>query len=241
MIDNNEGTVSAVMCSDRLTAPQKRNLSFTDDFSGSPLSCEWSFLRTLPGRRAEVAPEGHGLKLTGAAATLKDAAPSVFVCRRQQSLRMRVRTLLSFIPAREGEEAGIAIRLSDEAHLTLGRVRKRNRHIIVSTAVDYAIPRRLLKEQLPETGEIHLELVSDGRDYMMNYSLDGMEWRTAGRYPMSRMSPEVNWCFTGACVGMYATGNGNECVTPAYFRYFEYRDDDPLPSGCPDLQEGLTI
>lgn len=234
MIDNNEGVVSLRMESDKLWAPQRLRLSFTDEFAEKRLHLRWHFLRRVPEGRFRCG-EGRGLELLGLAAALQDRKPSVFVSVRQTSHRVRVRTILHFAPVVEGEEAGVAARLSDEAFVRFGVRKADDGPALIVVSCDQG----RLSEQLhpyphpyPSGGNspVHLELTSDETWYTMRYSLDGELWHELARHPVARLSPETNWCFTGVCLGMYATGNGRDSVTPARFERFEYLDldsDDP--------------
>ncbi|RAW09897.1 glycoside hydrolase family 43 protein, partial [Paenibacillus taichungensis] len=54
---------------------------------------------------------------------------------------------------------------------------------------------------------------------------DGENWTVLGSGSARALSPEDfvhKMCFTGAVVGLYATGNGKVSSTPAYFEWFEY-------------------
>lgn len=247
MIDNNEGTVrtimqvpdSAVFGSDSASGTESRNpyrqfgqepLSLT-----WPLAPEWSFLRTSDPERYSWDSESGRLKLVGNRWTLDDEAPATFLCIRQKHFRMRVTVQMDYTPVHEGEEAGLAVRLSNRGYVFWG-IKKTGEgvRLCLSQRNGDDLVRRLIDPSEPggSTGglageRIHLSVASDGKVYRFAFSADGTVWHSpAEEVPMAHLSTEVNGGFTGACAGLYASGAGADSSAPARFSQFVYTPEE---------------
>jgi alpha-N-arabinofuranosidase len=76
-----------------------------------------------------------------------------------------------------------------------------------------------------EAEQLFLRIESTEKEYKLSYSKDGQGWLRLGSGSARALSPEDfvhKMCFTGAVVGLYATGNGKVSRTPAHFDWFEY-------------------
>lgn len=246
MVDNNEGTVQTVMRVPRLPgdAPQadaERSGQSALQSSASrpaasarpfgedpvelawPLGPEWSFLRVADDARCTWDDAAGGLRLTGNKWTLDDEGPAVFACIRQRHHRMEATASLAFRPAHDGEEAGLAVRLNNRGHVFWGV-----KHADGAARLCLAFRngdefRRHFAAELPAGGRVRLKIESDGHHYACFWSFGGEEWQPlAERVPVAALSPEVNGGFTGACVGLYASGAGRGQSAPAVVDAFRY-------------------
>ncbi len=224
LIDVNEGSVGLLMGD--TSRDRRPSLSFRDDFDEAQLPIRWTFLRRRPEAHRLTLLDGGGLRLVGNAHALGDAAPAAFVCRRQRNVCMQAETELSFRPQSEGEEAGLAARLSDEAFVAVGVARRQGARVITATTAHLGVIESRIAASLPDEADVKLRIESDDEDYVLRYSTDGAGWQEAARYPAKQLSPESNWCFTGVCIGLYASGNGSDSTTNADFRYYDYQDLD---------------
>ena len=77
-------------------------------------------------------------------------------------------------------------------------------------------------QPIPE-GIIRLRITADKAWYTFSYAIDDDEWidltRGEVRYLCSESGAAM---FTGTYFGMYATGNGVPCISPADFDWFDY-------------------
>lgn len=132
--DNNAGTVQLHMSVDRQPfslaeqarppasaplAPAKRH-SWRDDFGGQRLDFRWAAPCRLCEACISLEARPGWLTLIGNRHTLLDEAPSVFLGTRLRHHQIAVRSRLYFQPQHEGEEAGLAVRLNEHGHFTLG-------------------------------------------------------------------------------------------------------------------------
>lgn len=239
-IDNNEGTVqfemnvplksegtagsssgSTVYLSERQNWEYSGHSSWVEHFDAPFLSLRWTSMRTLLEDRISLSERPGALALTGNSNSLRDNAPVVFLGARQQHHSMSVETVIEFAPVQEGEEAGLAIRLNEQSHAQIGVQYRAGKRVVMAAAVDRG-EYRLLAEHEIAASEHKLRITSDARSYRLMAELIPGEWSTLAEVPAISLSPERNGGFTGVLAGVYATGNGQDCVTTAYVDYFKY-------------------
>ena len=242
-VDNNEGTVQQEMTVNRLGNNPEMNrgdegqanesqisgtdstgsgsIGWRDEFDEERLDHRWAFIRTLPEERVSLSELPGYISLKGNRYGLKDTEPSLFVGVRQQHRCMTASSELLFAPQVDGEEAGLAVRLNEQGHLTLGIRRADGKRILMAVAVDRG-ETTLLGEVPVLEDRMELRIVSQEREYELAYSTDGSTWNVLATAAANIVSPERNGGFTGALMGFYATGNGVDSNTSAYYNYFDY-------------------
>ncbi|MNJ42362.1 Beta-xylosidase [compost metagenome] len=226
VVDNNEGTVMLEMtveASDMSSGAKSEaaELSWKDEFDSKQLDHRWTYLLTSQDEQALLGNRSGYAALTGNKLTLRDNGPALFLGVRQQHSPVTVTTEMQYAPQYEGEEAGLAVRLNERGHLTLGIRRTNEQYSLIALMTDQGLTTAL--GEIPINAErIWLRIIAGTKEYELLYSLDGVSWNSVGAAPADVVSPEQNGGFTGALVGMYATGNGQEAKTPAYFDYFSY-------------------
>lgn len=194
-----------------------------DEFASRGLARDWVFVRN-PSRRDWSLRERPGcLRLWGSAATLSDVASPALVCRRQQHFEVTATTLLDFEPRREDEQAGLCVRASDAFHVAL----------LVGPGRELALIRtsngrtRTLGHARVGPGPVTLSLEATAHEYVFRGGTAG-RLEELGRVRTRALSAETILAktgrhhFTGAMIGLYATGNGRRSNAPADFHRFEY-------------------
>lgn len=225
VVDNNEGTLRLEMAAEGAFIPLEASASepnWRDDFAEARLDHRWTFLLSPQDEQALLGARPGYAALQGNSLTLRDAGPALFLGVRQQHREVTVTTELHFAPQNEGEEAGIAVRLNERGHLTLGIRRKEGASVLTAAMTDQGLTIVLAEEPI-RAERVLLRVAAKEREYALLYSLNGKTWHEAGFAPSLALSPEENGGFTGALLGMYATGNGRNSETPAYFDYFSYQ------------------
>ncbi len=196
------------------------------EFSGRSLGPEWISVRNpVRGSRSLRARPGV-LRLVGGAATLRDARSPTVVCRRQEHLAMVARTRLEFDPARENEQAGICVRANEAFHAALVVARgERGRELRVLRTLEgrtSTIGRAPLGR-----GPVTLEVRATPGHYTFCGGTGGRV-DAVGRVRTDALAAETilertgRHHFTGAVLGLYATGGGRRATAPADFHWFEY-------------------
>lgn len=229
-IDNNEGIVSLDMSVQRLplttSSWSDRNAAIVvgrEEFD-EELGPQWIFVRNPSEGKCSLSEKPGCLTLHGQEASLSDVGQITFVGRRQQHLHARFTTSMSFIPITEGEEAGLCIRRDEEAHYELG-IRRSAKGNVIFARLTVRGESTIVHESIAKAEQLLLQIESTEKDYNLSYSEDGQNWISLGSGTARSISPEDfvhKMCFTGAVVGLYATGNGQVSQTPAYFEWFEY-------------------
>ncbi|GIP60653.1 glycoside hydrolase family 43 protein [Paenibacillus sp. FSL W8-0186] len=229
VVDNNEGTVRLEMAAEGTFIPLPSLASaaepyWRDDFTDAQLGYRWAFLLAPQEEQILLGTRPGYVMLTGNSLALRDTGPALFLGVRQQHRIVAVSTELHFVPENDGEEAGIAVRLNERGNLTLGIRRKGGAQLLIAMMTDQGQTTVLAEKPVPAK-RVWLRVIAKEREYALLYSLDGEAWHETGAAPARALSPEGNGGFTGALLGMYATGNGRDSKTPAYFGYFSYQAD----------------
>ncbi|WP_422372082.1 glycoside hydrolase family 43 protein [Hoeflea sp.] len=207
-----------------LTAVQRK-------FEGDTLPEEFQWLRTpYPERIFEMT--GQALRLH-ARESIGSWFEQSLVARRQEHLRFRAETALTFAPKTFQQAAGLvhyynrhkfhflAVTWHEEAGRCLS---------ILSCPGDWPDNRLQFPLEapvpLPESGEVELAAAVDGADLAFSYKVEGADWQRVGPVlDASVISDEggrgEHASFTGAFIGMVAFDTSGSAI-PADFREFVY-------------------
>ncbi len=155
------------------------------------------------------------------------------MCRRQRHLALTARTLVEFEPQRAGEQAGLCVRANEDFHVALlvglgedGRALR-----LVRTLHGRS---RTLGTMKLDQGPVTLSVEATARHYSFSGGA-GRSLRVLGRVPTTALSAETilrssgRHHFTGAMIGLVATGGGLRSTVPADFHWFEYVPSRPSP------------
>lgn len=153
---------------------------------------------------------GNTLSLRGSKYTLSDIASPTFVGTAQKEFDADI--TCSLMPG-DGE-AGLTVIMDDTHHYEVfldesGEVKAR---IVIGT-VKHICERTL---SVDVSRPVNLRIVSKACSYSLFASQDG-EYTELACQHSRYLSTEVACGFTGVMYGVYATGNGADCSTPAVF------------------------
>ena len=197
-----------------------------DDFDDAALRHEWQFIRNPVGRDWSLDARRGCLRLMGSAATLDDVESQSAIVRRQQHFDVVCRTRLDFEPRSDNEEAGLVVRAREGFHydLALRHVHGKRTIDLVSTIEG---KRESVRALATGRGPLQLQVEADARSYTFSAVVGGRR-RELGSLPTRPLSSEYisqrgPMHFTGAMIGLYATGHGRRSHSPADFDWFEYR------------------
>jgi alpha-N-arabinofuranosidase len=208
--------------------PQQRKPGFSDSFDDAELVSVWTFRRyPRPGSWSLEARPGY-LRLATGAAALAERSRAAFLGIRQTESDFSFSATLEFAPREDGSEAGIALVQKDTNWLAMTIFRERGerrlRLLLAEAGPNGRDPgqRRVLAEQaLPaDAGRLVLGLQSRGGEYRYAWSADGgVSFRDLHRGPADHV---LSRGYTGALLGLYATGNGRETGDVADFDQVAY-------------------
>ncbi|HEY4013059.1 MAG TPA: glycoside hydrolase family 43 protein [Polyangiaceae bacterium] len=196
-----------------------------DDFDARDLSPTWSMLRNPEPGSISLARRRGFLRLAGTAVTLDEVGAPAFVGRRQEHFRVACRAALEFEPRGHGEEAGLTVRANERFHYDLAVGLGREGRTATLRASTRAKTRNVARVTL-RPGPLVLELRATEERYAFAVRT-GQRRLPLGELPTRGLSAETvgaggpNY-FTGAFIGLYATGNGAASTASADFDWFDY-------------------
>lgn len=208
-----------------LPASAPSPMTARDDFDGLRLGAEWEFVRQPLDPEVLHSTRPGWLTLVAEAAGLADQFPC-FVGRRQQHYSFMAQTRLEYSPARDGEEAGIAVRMNDNHFFAFG---VRRRGPVKEIILRQVIGRLDLCTVVGETDETDLmfRVVGDVDSYTFSATTRLGSVYTSDVVESRFLASEFAGGFTGVLIGMYVAFPSGRS-TPAHFDWFDYL---PNPSG----------
>jgi acetyl esterase/lipase len=150
-------------------------------------------------------------------------------------------TRLEFNPAREGEEAGIALRQNERHHYEIGirRAPTGGREVYLRYRVG-AVSNDAASEAIGD-GPVRLRVRAMPEIYRFSYAVGGEDFRDLGGVETRYLASEVANGFNGVFVGPFATGRGRDSEAPADFDWFDYRQSPQPPLDAATLAEQKTL
>ena len=224
---NGNGTIEPTLPAPKLARHTWDEPPARDNFDNDKLALPWNFLRNPYESDYSLTARPGYFRLNGPAVTFNDQDSPTFVGRRQTDFNCEVSTRLEFAPKSENEEAGLVVRAFDGFHYTIGvTLRDGQRRVFF---------RKVLRSQTIDPvkyadvgpGPVVLSIKASPLSYEFSYGSSEGDKKALGTALTKDLSVENigferGMCFTGAYFGMYATGNGKKCTTPADFDWFEY-------------------
>lgn len=201
-----------------------------DNFDSKTLALKWNYLRNPVESDYSLTERPGYLRLYGSDVNMSDQNSPTFVGQRQTDFNCVASTQLKFDPNSENEEAGLVARQDDRHHYEIAVTLKDGKRQVLL--------RKTVKGKLTEPvkyadigpGPVILSIKASPLSYEFScQSADGSR-QVIGTALTKDLSVEMigfdyGMCFTGVYFGMYATGNGQKCSTPADFDWFEYSPD----------------
>jgi len=240
-IVNGNGTITPRM--DVKTLPQNvwPDEPARDEFLQSKPDLPWNFVRNLDASRCSLKERPGWLRLKGSAFTLDDAeAAPVFVARRQQYFENEITTQVDFQPRREGDEAGLALRMNDRHHYEFG-IRRGANGREVYLRYNIASIRTIAATKPIGAGLVRLRIRSYSEIYRFSYAVGDESFRDLGGVETRYLSSEVADGFNGVFVGVFATGRGRDSSAPADFNWFEAKQVSEPPLDPAIIKEQATL
>ena len=231
---NSNQPITASMTAPKLTPHPWPQESERDEFDSADFRLDWTFLRNPHEQDCSLAALPGSLRLYGSAVTLNDKDSPTFVARRQTDLNCRAATKLSFSPQHTNEEAGLVLRGNDNNHCEVGvTFHDGKRQVFFRKVLDGKILKPVTFAELP-SGDVILSVKAQTFSYEFFYQASDGKEASLGTARTRDLSTETltaqknaSFNFTGVFIGMYATGNGTRCSTPADFDWFEYQPNPP--------------
>jgi xylan 1,4-beta-xylosidase len=217
---NGNGTIELSMPSPRLPQCPWPQEPARDDFNDAVLGLQWIFIRNPKERDYSLCERPGHLRLWGSPVSLNHQDSPAFVARRQTHLACSVSARVSFDPRSASEEAGIVLRANEKFHYEIGiTAGAGGRRVFFRTTVNGVTVEKAGREL--GRSDVVLSVDCSPRSYSFFYRPVDGEKTGLGTAETLDLSSEAAGGFTGVTMGMYATGNGRECSSPADFDWFE--------------------
>ena len=241
-IVNGNGTITPHMDVKTLLQHPLPEAASRDEFTAPKLALEWNFVRNLESNRWSLTDSPGRLRLMGSSVTLDDSeAPPVFVGRRQQHFECEVTTQVDFHPRRDGEEAGLALRMNDRHHYELGiRLSSTGQRQVY---LRYAIGsiRTVAATKQIDAGLVRLRVRAYPEIYRFSYAVGDGPFLDLGGVETRYLASEVAGGFTGVFIGLFATGSGRDSSVPADFDWFDYKPVSESALNAATIGEQATL
>jgi alpha-N-arabinofuranosidase len=211
------------MKADKLPGEVKvTNYNQNDDFSGDKLGFEWNYINNPIPQNYSLSERKGYLRLYGSEKSLSENPGVTFVGRRQQHFNFNASTAIDFNPITDNEEAGITM-YKDALHHYKLFIRKTGKErelvLIYNIGKIKAIEKRI---QLKK-GAVKLTISGTPELYEFAYSQGNDSVTSLGKVETKYLSTETAGGFTGAYIGLYATGNNVKSKSAADFENFNYK------------------
>jgi xylan 1,4-beta-xylosidase len=191
-------------------------------FDEPALGLVWNSLRGPVDDRVGPSTDGGGLELHLGPEPLSSTGVPAFIARRQQHIRFRVQTRISFVAAHPAEEVGLAVFQNQDHHATLAlTVDESARAQAVLTVRAGGTSTRLASAPV-NADEALLAVEADEDGYTFRLS-DGTRWISLATIERSFFSTERAGGFVGVYLGLYGTSNGRDSQGRARIHWFEYQ------------------
>ena len=220
-IVNNNQAIEIEMVADCLPQHKWQEEIKRDDFNDLTLKNCWNFRRVPLNDHWSLEKREGWLQLLGNENTLNDIEPNVFMGRRQQHFGCKVSTFMEFEPVLEGEEAGLTVIMNEEHHYEIAISKVNGKKcVIVRKRIGDLIA--IVAKEPYESSTIVLNITAEKTKYTLGYIANDGSYIKLASATTRHLSSEVAGGFTGVYFGLYATGNGKECISPAFFDWFDY-------------------
>ena len=228
VINPGKGILEDTFPMPNLPAHEAKEIPAKEDFDTDTLPLHFMYLRNPKEENYSLTNRPGYLEMKLDADTLSTKGTPSYVCQRQLSFDFTAETKLSFSPAVENEQAGIAIYQSQSFNYQLLAGKKGDATVLslVKTERDEVT---VLKEEILDAlyPDLTLRITENEQDLTFAYSVDGKSEKIlADKVDARILSTDVAGGFVGNTIGLYATSNGEESSTVAAFDYFLYEDDN---------------
>ena len=199
---------------------QINSYNFRDDFNSKTLGLKWNF-RRLPLENIYSLDKREGfLRIFSNQNIIKERHRAALMGFKQNQTNFEYFTSMNFNPENNKSEAGISIFQKDDNYLNFTVVKKDGNFFIKVNA--YNNNKLILKdEQLISDykGKIKLKILSEEGEYKLFYSTRGFRYRLFDKLKNDIL---LSKGYTGAHIGLYITGNGEDSNDYVDFDYVDY-------------------
>lgn len=188
---------SALCCEGPLVSPQQPRPVWTADLSRQELC--WLHLREPVEANYRFTPDALMLTPSTVALADPDGSPTLLAVR-QPDVDCTAEAELSFVPAQDGDEAGLTVFISCSGHYRFGVTRRNGQRMLLVEKSGDGFPPLSIPA---EGGRIKLRIKAEKSKYTLSFALEGGVFHQAGVIPVLTRA-DAGKCFTGTLIGLYA-------------------------------------
>ena len=209
-------------------ALQHRNDAFTDDFDSGTLGLQWNFRRVpMPGIYSLDERPGH-LRLYAHPNVIAERGRAALMGVRQQESDFEYSARMAFAPQQDNVEAGVSLFQKDYNYLNFTVVGRGEENVLRLVLMEREQGLSTVEERVLDDydGEIVFRVVSKDSRYVYEYSLD--RGASFVRFAETDAARLISRGYTGAYLGVYSTGNGQDSGEYADFDWVRYKGYERL-------------
>ena len=199
---------------------QNKATHFTDNFDSTQLNINWNFRRYPIEDVYKINDEENRLNLFCHPNQITERGRAALLGFKQTESDFEYLTQMYFLPKSTGSEAGISLFQKDDNYINFTIIKKGDKNYLQAYVVKNGEILESIKEQLKQyKGYIKFKVIAYKDEYKLFYSLKGIHFNlfTSLEGPYLKSNG-----YTGAYLGLYATGNGKKNQDVASFDYVNY-------------------
>ena len=190
--------------------PMHGNFTWRDEFDAATLAPAWVTIRHPADARFDLASSPGSLTLHPADAGFEAAARPTFIGRRQQHLNATATTSMTYVPANEGDKAGIVAFQNDEYYyyLAVARVNGETRVQLEKHAPGRRGGGGVVASapiSVDASNAVYLRIEARASVYHFAYATREGDWnQLGGDMDGAILSTRMAGGFVGTMIGLYA-------------------------------------
>ena len=199
---------------------QNNDRSFTDNFETESLYLNWNFRRYPLEDIYQINKEESRLNLLCHPNKIKERGRAALLGFKQTESDFEYLTQMYFQPKSSDSEAGISLFQKDDNYINFTIIKKGDKHYLQAYVMKNGEILELIKDELRlYKGNIKFKVIADKDVYKLYYSTKEMHFNLFTILEGSLLKSNG---YTGAHLGVYATGNGKKNQDFASFDYVNY-------------------
>ena len=199
---------------------QNNKTNFVDNFEEDELNLNWNFRRYPIKGIYTLDRENNQLKMLCHPNQIRERGRASLLGFKQTESSFEFLTKMYFDPTGNGSEAGISLFQKDDNYINFTIIKQEGKPHIKAFVVRKGEPVMTFKQQLKKySNNIKFKVIADKNIFKLYYSLNEMNFNLFTTLDGSYLKSKG---YTGAHLGLYATGNGNKTNDIASFDYVNY-------------------
>ena len=194
--------------------------SFEDKFESDNLDLKWNFRRYPIEKTFYLDKQQNRLNLICHQNQIKERVSAALLGFKQTESSFEYSTQMFFEPLNNGSEAGISIFQKDDNYINFTLIRNDDKIVLQSYAVKNTEIEEFLSEPIKQyNGQIEFRIIANEDSYKLYYKTSRKDFEL---FTILNGDLVISKGYTGAHLGLYATGNGKNTKDFASFDYVNY-------------------